>query len=47
LSTFGDCGAFLREFHNHGFEIAVHAERRFVNERLTLFRVVPAAGSPA
>jgi release factor glutamine methyltransferase len=47
LSTFGDCGAFLREFHNRGFEIAVHAERRFVNERLTLFRVVPAAGGPA
>jgi HemK-related putative methylase len=47
LSTFGDCGAFLREFQNHRFEISVHAERRFVNERLTLFRVVPAAGSPA
>jgi release factor glutamine methyltransferase len=47
LSTFGDCAAFLREFHNHGFEIAVHAERRFVNERLTLFRIVPAAGRPA
>ena len=42
LSTFGDCGAFLREFHNHGFEIAVHAERRFVNERLTLFRLMPS-----
>jgi release factor glutamine methyltransferase len=42
LSTFGDCGAFLREFQDHGFEIAVHAERRFVNERLTLFRVAPA-----
>jgi HemK-related putative methylase len=47
LSTFGDCAAFLRELHNRGFEIAVHAERRFVNERLTLFRVVPAAGSSA
>ena len=46
LSTFGECGVFLREFHNHGFDIAAHAERRFVNERLTLFRVVPAAGSP-
>jgi release factor glutamine methyltransferase len=47
LSTFGDGAAFLREFHNHGFKIAVHAERRFVNERLTLFRLVPADGSPA
>ena len=43
LSTFGDGAAFLREFHNQGFEIAVHAERRFLNERLTLFRLVPAA----
>jgi release factor glutamine methyltransferase len=43
LSTFGDCAAFLREFANHGFDIAVQAERRFVNERLTLFRVAPAS----
>jgi HemK-related putative methylase len=42
LSTFGDCAAFLREFQSHGFEIGVHAERRFVNERLTLFRLMPA-----
>jgi len=47
LSTFGDGGVFLREFHRQGFEIAVHAERRFVNERLTLFRLVPPAGSAA
>ena len=39
LSTFGDGGAFLREFHNQGFEIAVLAERRFVTERLTFFRL--------
>ena len=31
LSTFGDGRAFLREFHNQGFKIAVFAERRFVN----------------
>jgi HemK-related putative methylase len=47
LSTFGDGKAFLLEFHNRGFEISVHAERRFVNERLTLFRLRPAARSPA
>jgi release factor glutamine methyltransferase len=42
LSTFGDGRAFLKEFHNQGFKIDVFAERRFVNERLTLFRLVPA-----
>jgi release factor glutamine methyltransferase len=42
LSTFGDGRAFLEEFHNQGFKIAVSAERRFVTERLTLFRLMPA-----
>jgi release factor glutamine methyltransferase len=42
LSTFGDGQVFLREFHNLEFKIDVYAERRFVNERLTLFRLVPA-----
>jgi len=41
LSTFGDGRLFLREFHEQGFEISVHAERCFVNERLTLFRLLP------
>jgi release factor glutamine methyltransferase len=47
LSTFGDGKAFLREFHNQGLRVSVHAERRFVNERLTLFRLSPPAGSCA
>jgi HemK-related putative methylase len=42
LSTFGDGQVFLKEFHNQGFKIDVFAERRFVNERLTLFRLEPA-----
>lgn len=42
LSTFGDGRIFLKEFHNQEFEIDVFAERRFVNERLTVFRLVPA-----
>jgi release factor glutamine methyltransferase len=42
LSTFGDGRVFLKEFHNQGFKIDVFAERRFVNERLTVFRLVPA-----
>ena len=46
LSTFGDGRVFLKEFHNRGFKIEVYAERRFVNERLTLFRLVPAPRSP-
>jgi release factor glutamine methyltransferase len=41
LSTFGDGRTFLREFHNQGFKTTVFAERRFVTERLTLFRLVP------
>jgi HemK-related putative methylase len=44
LSTFGDGAVFLQEFHHQGFKIDVFAERRFVNERLTLFRLVPAQG---
>jgi release factor glutamine methyltransferase len=39
LSTFGDGGAFLVEFAKQGLEISVLAERRFVNERLTIFRL--------
>jgi len=42
LSTFGDGRVFLKEFRNQEFQIDVFAERRFVNERLTLFRLVPA-----
>jgi release factor glutamine methyltransferase len=41
LSTFGDGRAFLAEFHKQGFGVGVFAERRFVTERLTLFRVSP------
>jgi release factor glutamine methyltransferase len=41
LSTFGDGHVFLEEFRKQRFEISVLAERRFVNERLTIFRLVP------
>jgi HemK-related putative methylase len=41
LSTFGDGRFFLEEFAKRGLRISVLAERRFVNERLTVFRVVP------
>jgi len=41
LSTFGDGGHFLQAFREQGLHVSVSAERRFVNERLTVFRVVP------
>jgi HemK-related putative methylase len=41
LSTFGDGRLFLEEFRKHRFQVSVLAERRFVNERLTIFRLVP------
>jgi release factor glutamine methyltransferase len=41
LSTFGDGRVFLEAFREHGLSVSVWAERRFVNERLTLFRLVP------
>jgi HemK-related putative methylase len=43
LSSFGDGQFFLDEFREQKFEISVMAERRFVNERLTLFKLVPGA----
>jgi len=46
LSTFGDGHIYLEEFHKQGFEISVLAERRFVNERLTIFRLEPVQRSP-
>ncbi len=41
LSTFGDGRGFLEQFSERNFEISVLAQRRFVNERLTVFRLVP------
>src|SRR5215469_6530255 len=41
LSTFGDASVFLGEFRRRGFAISVFTERRFVNERLAIFRLEP------
>ena len=41
LSTFGDGGYFLNAFREQDWSVSVFAERRFVNERLTIFKVVP------
>jgi HemK-related putative methylase len=46
LSTFGDGHVFLEEFRKQNFEISVLAQRRFVNERLAIFRLEPAQRSP-
>ena len=42
LSTFGDGRAFLEAFREHGLSTSVWAERRFLNETLTLFRLIPS-----
>jgi HemK-related putative methylase len=48
LSTFGDAHLFLEGFRRHGFAIAVWAERRFVNEKLAIFRLtLPSAQKAA
>ncbi len=41
LSTFGDARHFLEELGKRSLRISVLAKRRFVNERLIVFRVVP------
>lgn len=41
LSTFGDARHFLDEFSKQDLRICVLAERRFVNERLIAFRILP------
>jgi HemK-related putative methylase len=48
LSTFGDAAVFLTQLRRRNFAISVLAERRFVNERLTIFRLVASNyGIPA
>jgi release factor glutamine methyltransferase len=41
LSTFGDAQVFLQELRRRDFAISVLAERRFINERLAIFRLEP------
>ena len=42
LSSFGDAPVFLGEFRQRGLDSTVLAERRFVNEKLAIFRLMPA-----
>jgi HemK-related putative methylase len=41
LSTFGGSQRFLDEFRKHRFDISVLDTRRFINERLAIFRLRP------
>jgi release factor glutamine methyltransferase len=41
LSTFGGADAFLEEFRRQRLAISVLAERRFITERLAIFRLAP------
>jgi release factor glutamine methyltransferase len=47
LSSFGDSRAFIDAFRQQGFCISVLAERRFVNEKLAIFRLTPAHSQTA
>ena len=48
LSSFGDAAGFFEQFRKYGFAVSLVAQRRFVNERLALFRLVShAPGSSA
>jgi len=47
LSTYGDGHTFLEEFAKQELETSVLAQRRFVNERLTVFRLRLGPGSAA
>jgi HemK-related putative methylase len=47
LSTYGDAGQFVRNFHRCGFDMTVVATRNFVNEQLALVRLrQPRATAP-
>jgi HemK-related putative methylase len=46
LSTFGDGNHYLEELGKQSFAVSVLAERRYVNERLTVFRILPARQIP-
>ena len=46
LSTFGDGRHFLEQLSKQDLEISVLAERRFVNEKLTVFKLAPTVEMP-
>jgi len=46
LSTFGNAQLFLEELRARAFAISVLARRRYLNERLAIFRLKPGLRSP-
>jgi HemK-related putative methylase len=42
LSSFGDAASFLSEFCRHDFAVSLLASRRFINERIAIFRLTRA-----
>jgi release factor glutamine methyltransferase len=42
LSSFGDAAVFLEQFRRQGFTVSVLAGRRFINETLAIFKLVPS-----
>ena len=42
LSSFGDAEVFLEQFALSGLAVSIEAERRFINERLAIFRLQPS-----
>jgi HemK-related putative methylase len=47
LSSFGDAARFLEEFRKHDFVVSLLAKRRFVNERLAIFKLEPSSARRA
>jgi release factor glutamine methyltransferase len=47
LSSFGDAAGFFEQFRKHDFAVSLVAQRRFVNERLALFRLAARAPGSA
>jgi hypothetical protein len=41
LSSFGEAEFFLEQFAHSGLAISIDAERRYINERLAIFRLKP------
>ncbi|HEX4388978.1 MAG TPA: HemK2/MTQ2 family protein methyltransferase [Steroidobacteraceae bacterium] len=47
LSSFGDAQWYLAQLRAYRYEVSVLAERRYINETLRVFKVVPARPEPA
>jgi HemK-related putative methylase len=46
LSTYGDCGRYIEQLRRHEIALTVVAQRRYVNEILTLLKATPSTVPP-